>query len=145
MSASKWDFKNHFNKYWNVNDAIYLTFNIIILLTNLTYSMTLDHQRVIAAFASIFMWLKVLDWLRLFDDTAFFISLIKETMNGIVSFLIIMVVWYMTFGTAFYMINLSRKQGSDGDFISGNYGVWILDAFESQYELGVGEYALDAY
>ena len=65
-------------------------------------------------------------------------------MSGILSFLIIMIVWYMTFGTAFYIVNLSRVT-EDGKFIDDITGIWFIDAFESQYELGLGEFKLDNY
>ena len=52
-----------------------------------------------------------------------------------ISFLIIMFVWYMTFGTAFYIVNLSRYT-DDGAIIDKITGIWFLDAFASQFELG---------
>ena len=62
-----------------------------------------------AAIASISIWIKLLDWLRLFDRTAFFVSLTENTVRSIGWFLVIMALWYMTFGTAFYIVNMSRK------------------------------------
>ena len=58
--------------------------------------------------------------------------------------MIIMFVWYMTFGTAFYIVNLSRHT-DDNSFIDPITGIWFIDSFISQFVLGVGDYSLDAY
>ena len=61
------------------------------------------------------MLLKMLDWLRLFNSTAFFVGLITETIYDIRWFFLIMVIWYMTFGTAFYILNLQRTDEPEVD------------------------------
>ena len=86
---------------------------------------------------------KVFDWLRLFDSTSFFISLIKETIYGIEPFMYIMIVWYMTFGISFYILNLNRSEDDQLTTIQSNF--WFYEAFETSYELGHGEFNLDAY
>ena len=93
--------------------------------------MPIKIQRVFSALAAVCLWMKVLDWLRLFDSTAFFISLYQQTIKGIQSFLIIMAVWYMTFGTAFYIINLNRVAGSDADLVPAITPFWFFNAFEN--------------
>lgn len=49
--------------------------------------------------------------------------------------MIIMGVWYMTFGTAFYIINMNRP---DNSLVPDISGLWVFDAFENMYELGLG-------
>ena len=58
-----------------------------------------------------------------------------------------MLICYMLFGTAFYILNMSRgvKEFDDpnesDEIISNTFGnVWILNAFSNQYELGLGEF-----
>ena len=63
------------------------------------------------------------------DATAFFIALSNQTIKEIGSFLIIMFVWYMTFGTAFYIINLNRS--GDGIIVPDLTPFWFFDAFEN--------------
>ena len=67
---------NHFENLWNVNDIVYLTLSICIIIVNGTETVSIYNQRILASIAVISIWLKVLDWLRLFDTTAFFIALI---------------------------------------------------------------------
>ena len=100
-----------------------------------------DQQRWCAAMLVLQLWLKVIDWLRLFDATAFYISLITSTIYSIRHFMIIMGVWYMTFGTAFYMLSLSDEK----EIVPTISGVGFIDSFESMYELGLGEFSTDGY
>ena len=109
--------RDHYRDFWNLNDLAYLTLNIIVVFSNLHNLMDVSYQRVLAAWSAIGLWMKVLDWLRLFDATAFFISLYEQTIRAIASFMLVMLTWWMTFGTAFYIINLNRAPGSAGDMV----------------------------
>ena len=53
------------------------------------------------------MWIKVLEWLRLFDSTAFFFLLFEKTLQDMKHFVIFLLIWYMMFGTAVYILNFS--------------------------------------
>ena len=142
VKSSGWVLTKHFDNFWNYNDLVYLLLNTFLMIANVSGRISIEHQRTVAAIASISIWIKLLDWLRLFDRTAFFVALTVSTLRSIGWFLVIMLLWYMTFGTAFYIVNMSRKTDS-GQFIDGITGLWILDAFESQYELGLGEFKLE--
>ena len=100
---------------------------------------------MIGAISSSFLWFKVLDWLRLFDQTAFFIKLIFSTITGIGYFVIIMFIWYMLFGTAFYLLNLSRVEDEAASVIDPITGMWIFDSFFNQFEITLGEYKLGEF
>ena len=54
-----------------------------------------------------------------------------------------MVCCYMMFGSAFYIININLD--ADHEIIPKLSGFWIFNAFESMYELSLGEYEVDAY
>ena len=131
--------RDHYRDFWNLNDLAYLTLNIIVVFSNLNNLMDIFYQRVLAAWSAIGLWMKVLDWLRLFDATAFFISLYEQTIRAIASFMLIMLTWWMTFGTAFYIINLSRAPGSAADMVPQISNFWAFDSFEMQYEMSMGE------
>ena len=80
-----------------------------------TYIMDVEYpkvesQRVIAALATLFLWIKVLDWMKLFRPTSFFIRLITETINDIRHFFIIFMVALFMFGVPIYILNLNRGE-----------------------------------
>ena len=108
----------------------YLILNTVVIKFNVfDHEDTLNIQRIIAAFSACFLWLKVVDWLRLFSGTAFFISLIGRTFVSIQAFIIVIFVIYMMFGTAFYILNLGLP--SEEAIMPGVFDFWVLDAFES--------------
>ena len=122
-----------------MNDLTYLILNLVVMFMNLLdHEGTLEAQRTLAAVSVCALWLKVFDWLRLFDGTAFFIKLIEETLWSIRAFIIIMVVWYMAFGSAIYILNMSLP--AEQSIIAEVSKIWVLDAFQNQYELSLGEY-----
>ena len=90
------------------------------------------------------MWIKVLDWCKLFQPTSFFIKLIVETIVDIRYFVIIFIVALMMFGVPMYILNLNR--GADDMVVDETFGgIWILNAFYNQYMLSLGEFAIDNF
>ena len=59
------------------------------------------------------------------------------------SFLIILFLCYMMFGSAFYIININLTE--DEEIMPNLSRIWIFDAFQNQYELSLGEFEVDAY
>ena len=95
------------------------------------------------------MFIKVIDWLRLFSPTALYINLMTATILEIRYFMIIMFIWYMAFGTVFYYINIIRGEEPLVDeynhehevsIVPKIYNFWVLDAFVNQYELSLGDW-----
>ena len=89
---------------------------------------TLETQRFVAAIQVCFLWVKVFDWLRLFDGTAFYIRLIFKTADNTKYFLIIMLIWYMMFGCAVYILSLGLPP--EESIMESVFGFWVLDAFQ---------------
>ena len=70
---------------------------------------TIGYQRYLAAVSVCCLWIKVIDWLRLFDGTAFYIQLIMMTLSSIKEFLVIILVGYMMFGSAVYILEMQDE------------------------------------
>ena len=62
--------------------------------------------RVLASFASLTLCMKVYDWMRVFEELAFFIQLIKRTLEDIRYFIVIFVVALFVFGIPMLYIEL---------------------------------------
>ena len=85
--------------WWNFFDIISLTCSSILTLAILTKAVeTTEHLRLLAAIAIFFEILKLFDWLRLFDNTAFYVALIMSAISDIKSFVIITVIAMFLFG-----------------------------------------------
>merc|ERR1712032_1290324 len=89
------------------------------------------------------MWLKVFYWLRIFDKTAFFMNLLKRTLQDIPAFLIMLILAFTAFGNLFYIYNQWR---TNRDFIGeGIFNEELKDQhfFNSlvySYKLGLGDF-----
>ena len=82
--------KAYFCSFWNIIDVLGLLLVVYVLIsTGLGLGLTpLSALRVIAAFGSCFTLIKLFDWLRLFEDTAFYVLLVAETLKDIRYFLL---------------------------------------------------------
>ena len=75
--AETW--RDHFDSVWNWNDAFWMTLTPIIILFAMPTQFWIPKEvlATMAAMASFSMMIKILlDWMRLFDKTAFYIDLI---------------------------------------------------------------------
>ena len=59
----------------------------------------------------------IVDWLRLFDKTSFFVTLILQTFRDIIYFLLIMVVLLVYIGNAMYMLQLNVVGGEENTIV----------------------------
>ena len=66
--------------------------------------------RIMAAFATCAIFIKLYDWLRLFENTAFYVLLVKLTMKDILPFMILLFVSLLIFGIPMSMLSLNRDE-----------------------------------
>ena len=140
FKAEKIKAKYLFN-FWNVMDWTYLGLNIVLLVNDLADLIELPHLRRMAVVSVMCLFMKFFDWLRLFDETAFYVSLMFHTIYSIQWFMLIMVIWWMAFGTAFQIINKNRlDEDPESSVVPHSNGAWLFDALQNQYELGLSEF-----
>jgi len=96
-----------------------------------------------AAIASCTLMMKVFDWLRLFEQTAFYILLVEETMRDVSSFLILLTTALMMFGVPMVMLNLNRLE--DNSVVDEPFGFWGINMLLNQYLLALGEFSYDNF
>ena len=65
--------------------------------------------RVFASVASMMIILKVFDWLRLFEATAYIILLVKHTLIDIGYFMIVILFALLMFGFPMVILNQNRS------------------------------------
>ena len=75
-----------------------------------------------------------------------------DTIMGVRSFFVILLVWYMTFGTAFYFVNMNAQvenanlaDDDQASFVPNINPLWVVDAASAMYELSLGEFRLEDY
>ena len=131
---------------WNWVDFFGLMFTLTIAFHTLL-EMTLipiESLRILAAVASLFLLMKVYDWLRLFENTAFYVLLLQETLNDLKWFLVLLGVAFLMFGLPMSMLSLNRSD-EDSRLIQERFEFWFIDLIYNQYLLALGEFETDSF
>ena len=99
-----WDYISSLN---NVGDIICLTLTLALCLTNYgdAPTMDLETQAYMSAIVSFILIAKCFDWLRIFEETSFYIKLILETIKDIRSFMILFMVSLIMFALPLNILN----------------------------------------
>ena len=105
--------------------ALILTFVVIASSVPQDPLISLENLRPIASIASFSLLLKIFDWLRLFESTAFFVRLIQETLYDIRHFTILIVAALTTFGVPMIILNLNLDEKSY--VVDEVFGFWLID------------------
>ena len=132
----------YFKDVQNWVDLIGLGLTATITLITLIESQRLSMEvlRIMASFASCLLIIKVYDWLRIFENTAFYIKLVEHTLKDIKSFLILIVVALCAFGLPMSLLDLNESKDED-HHIDPAFDLWIIDAIYGQYLIALGEFA----
>ena len=129
----------------NCLDLLTYTISIILIvfsMLNVDFP-TIEKRCVLAALIAIMMWMKMLEWLRVFDSTAFFIKLIWTTMVDILPFFMIFFIFIFMFGSADYILSMNRD--SEEKIIETIFKNWLFNTFINQYLLSLGEFGMDNF
>ena len=123
--------KNYFKSGLNYNDMIQYLVTLWIVLTNLfdaEVPIVMD-KRILCIIVLLSQGVKaILDWLRLFDSTSFYVTLISMTITdiGYIVLIIFMILVYI--GSAMYMLQLNVRFGEENDIIEPIFSLSIVDS-----------------
>ena len=71
----------------------------------------------------------IIDWLRLFDNTSFYVTLILKTLIDIVYFLLIILLLLVYIGNAMYMLHLNADHDlEETDIVEPIFGNLLFDS-----------------
>ena len=118
---------------------------VVIASFQLFDLISIEFLRMMASLASCTILLKVFDWLLLFEDTAFYILLLEQTIKGISHFLILLVIALSMFGIPLVILNQNRKDEDDKAIIESLVNFWVFDMLVNQYLLALGEFSIDKF
>ena len=125
---------DHFFDLFNIADIVHLVLTPVLIVVNFPANpwIGLETQRVLASFIACALMLKAYDWLRLFEQTSFYILLIKETLLDVGYFLLLFIIALMMFGFPMMFLNFNRvEEGTQ--FVGEVSGNRVIDAVLSQY------------
>ena len=145
MNEKRGSYKEYFLDIRNCLDLLtYITSIILIIFSMVNYDYpSIENRCVLAALIAISMWLKMLEWLRVFDSTAFFIKLIGTTLVDVLPFFIIFFIFLFMFGSAFYILNMNRIGEEEEVVDTSVFKNWLFNIFLNQYLLVLGQIETD--
>ena len=98
---------------------------------------------LLSSFATLSILVKAMDWMRLFDQTSFYILLIGQTLNDVFAFLILIIMSLLMFGFPMIMLNMNRSE--ENLVVEENFSFWLPNMLLNQYELALGEFNMDGF
>ena len=96
-----------------------------------------------AAISSTLTMVKIFDWLRLFEDTAFYVLLVGETLFDVRYFLLLLLTTLIMLGVPLVILNSSSQE--EKELYDGVFDFWVFDLMYNQYLLSLGEFGLDNF
>ena len=139
---------NYLKDPYNYNDLFQFLATIWIVVSNVSSpnAPTIIDKRNVATFVLLGQGTKaVLDWLRLFDNTSFYVTLILKTIIDIGYIGMIIIIIFVYIGSALYMLQLNVASTEDADIINPIFGMFLIDTFLNQYLLMLGEFNTDGF
>ena len=101
----------YFSDAWNCLDFISISLNFTFL-SSATFCqvfeiwvISCEDFRLIGAYACFFMWCKMFYWMRLFESTAYYVTLIVQTISDCMTFMLMILIILLAFGNFFMVIN----------------------------------------
>mgnify|MGYP000588972936 CR=1 FL=1 len=68
-----------------------------------------DWEKAIYAIACFIMWIKIYYLMRVFQETAHFITLITQIVIDVKTFILMLLIIFMAFANFFYVIDMGEK------------------------------------
>lgn len=122
----------------------YLLVLFLLFLTGFQiHFIPLETLRVLAAFATCITLLRLINWMRLFEDTSFYVLLIRVTIDDIKYFMLLLIISLLMFGVPVLMLDMNSEEGSE--MIEDNFHFWLFDLMFNQYMLALGEFGMDNF
>ena len=136
-SQAKQSLSDYFVDYWNYIDFLSLGLNFMFLIMLNTNCFLVSNEyftkekiRLNAAVGCFTLWVKLFYWMRLFKVTAYFITLITQTLYDIRVFMVMLSIIVLAFASFFSIINTDTIEYHDNsaDVAEGN-GYHYVDTY----------------
>ena len=107
---------DYFSSMYNYIDLFQYIGTVYVVISNLKdqEASSMIQKRTVCTFVLLSQGMKaIIDWLRLFDQTSFYVTLILKTFVDISYFLLIILLLLVYIGNAMYMLQLNADHGEE--------------------------------
>ena len=107
--------KDYFKELANYNDLANILLTFLLISSNIPNEPITSYytQCVLSALNSFCLTLKLFDWMKLFQNTAFYVELIRQTINDIGPFICLFVMSLLGFGLPLSLLDFSSYRGGE--------------------------------
>jgi len=134
--AQKWDY---FTSFWNIVDIIPPVFILLTVTLNVldsyAFKVGAEVQVPLEALSTLFMWLKFLYFLRIYENFGYLIRIVQEVVVDMRFFLCVLLLTVFAFADAFLSISMANPPDSrfTTDFTDASLYVYrmILGDFDT--------------
>jgi hypothetical protein len=131
------DFKGYISSFWNIIDCSSIAFNYALLIMVMAGSDP-EMENAIAGIAVLLFWSRVFYLLRVFDSTAYLVSMITAIISDMVYFMYALIITMLAFGNAYFI--LGRNTEDDNFAGSDIWEAWIYSV-----RTGLGDFNTDGF
>lgn len=131
------DFKGYISSFWNIIDCTSIGFNYTLLIMVMIGSDP-EAENAIAGVAVLLFWARVFYLLRVFDSTAYLVSMISAIIQDMVYFMYALIITMLAFGNAYFILG---RNSEDENFA----GKDIWDAWIYSVRTGLGDFNTDGF
>ena len=84
------------------------TILLFLVVTSMLQIEVMTHtvKKSISSVIMVCLWIKMFDWLRMFDYTSKYVSMIIETLKEITPFMFIFMLILVMFGSSMFLLNV---------------------------------------
>lgn len=85
------------------------------------------------------LWIRMFQWMRLFNEFSHFIYLISKILSDIKIFNVMWFIVMAAFGNFFYSLNNNSKQDDENHYVGAYTCIKFIDALIEMYMFSIGE------
>jgi len=138
----------YFRNMWNWIDLMVMTTSTLFVFGNLTDFISMDAVNVIGSIAVAMFFVKLVFYIRVFEDYAIFIRMVIDMISAkeMLQFWLMLMVCLAGFSFIIITLNFNRGDNSDTAPIFDDFvGVTFVDAIIHAWLTGLGDFNMDGY
>jgi len=132
------NWKGYLTSFWNIVDISSIVFNYTLLIMVLSENQNNNVENAFAGFAVFLLWVRLFYLLRVFESTAYLVSMITAIIIDMKYFMLALLVAILAFGNAYFILG----RNSEEDNFTGN-NIW--EAFIYAVRTGLGDFNVDGF
>lgn len=124
-----------------------ISFQMILQYTALydVVVVPIKYMVIWGGFACMLLWIRMFKWMRLFKETAHFITLLSQVVDDLKIFNIMWLIVMAAFGNFFYAINYNSEMTPESHYVGQYTYIEVIDPIIQMYLYSLGEFDMESF